>query len=135
MAITYTDSLEKITPQQLKGFFVNWKQKPSPQKHLQLLQKSNFCFLAINREKQVVGFITAISDGVLAAYIPFLEVLPAYQGQGIGTMLLKKMLRRLKRMYMIDLVCDQTKSAFYTKQGLQTWSAMTKRNYTHQKGI
>ena len=33
---------------------------------------------------QVVGFVTAISDGVLSAYIPFLEVLPEYKSIGIG---------------------------------------------------
>lgn len=33
---------------------------------------------------QVVGFITAISDGVLSAFIPFLEGLPEYKNQGIS---------------------------------------------------
>ena len=36
------------------------------------------------RSGQVVGFITAISDGVLSAYIPLLEVLPGWRSQGIG---------------------------------------------------
>ncbi len=32
---------------------------------------------------KVVGFITAISDGVISAYIPLLEVLPKYQNMKI----------------------------------------------------
>jgi ribosomal protein S18 acetylase RimI-like enzyme len=38
---------------------------------------------------QVAGFITAISDRGLTAHIPLVEVLPAYQGQGIGVTLLR----------------------------------------------
>ena len=41
---------------------------------------------------QVVGFVTATSDGVLSAYIPFLEVVPAYRSRGIGS--LRENLRR-----------------------------------------
>ncbi|MEM9907537.1 MAG: hypothetical protein AAF921_21205 [Cyanobacteria bacterium P01_D01_bin.44] len=33
----------------------------------------------------MVGFITAITDHVLSVYIPLLEVLPPYQGQGVCT--------------------------------------------------
>jgi hypothetical protein len=29
---------------------------------------------------RVIGFITAVTDKVLSAYIPLLEVLPAYRG-------------------------------------------------------
>ena len=38
--------------------------------------------LARDDAGRVVGFVTAISDGVLSAYIPLLEVLPEYQGAG-----------------------------------------------------
>ena len=43
---------------------------------------------------QIVGFITAISDGVLSAYIPFLEVFPAYKSKGNGKELNNGMLIR-----------------------------------------
>jgi len=33
----------------------------------------------------VTGFVTAISDGVISAFIPLLEVLPEDQHQRIGT--------------------------------------------------
>ena len=39
-----------------------------------------------------MGFITATSDGALSAAIRLLEVLEAYQGQGIGSELLRRML-------------------------------------------
>ena len=104
----YTTSIKDITVNQLNGFFVGWPNPPSPAVHMRLLEKSTHVVLAVDEvSKQVVGFITAISDGVLSAYIPFLEVLPTYQEQGIGQELVKKMLEVLKDIYMIDLMCDQ----------------------------
>jgi GNAT superfamily N-acetyltransferase len=37
-----------------------------------------------------VGFITAITDGVLTTYLPQLEVLAEYRGQGIGSALVER---------------------------------------------
>ena len=83
--IEYLNETEVITPAQLRGFFVGWPNPPTPETHLRLLRNSNAVVLAVDTATgQVVGFITAITDSVLAAYIPFLEVLPAYQHQGIG---------------------------------------------------
>jgi len=73
--ITYTDSLDHITPDKLQGFFVGWPNPPNPETHLRILQGSAHFILAIDDQtNQVIGFITAISDGVSAAYIPHLEV-------------------------------------------------------------
>lgn len=56
-----------------------------PPTHLKLLDNSSKVVLALDEQfNQIVGFITALSDGVLSAYIPFLEVLPAYKSKGNG---------------------------------------------------
>ena len=47
---------------------------------MQILQGSDFLVLALSEESWVVGFVTAITDGVSSAYIPHLEVLPEWQG-------------------------------------------------------
>ena len=39
--------------------------------------------------------MTAISDGVLSAFIPLLEVLPEWPGHGIGSELVRRMLAEL----------------------------------------
>ena len=67
---------------------------------------------------RVVGFITAISDGVLAAYIPLLEVLPDYRGQGIGTELVRRLLHKLNGLYMVDVLCDPGLQPFYARLGM-----------------
>ncbi len=132
--VSYQNSLEGISEASLEGFFVGWPTKPSPETHFRLLQKSDFIVLAVEDNK-VVGFITAISDGVLVAYIPFLEVLPSHQKQGIGMELLKKMLEMLKEFYMIDLLCDENLQGFYEKLGMDKAVGMRIRNYTKQQGI
>ncbi len=90
MSITYTDKLETLTPNHLLGFFVDWPSPPSLEKHLEILHGSYAVWLAFDHD-QCVGFINAISDGLLYAFIPLLEVLPEYQKRGIGKELAKRM--------------------------------------------
>jgi ribosomal protein S18 acetylase RimI-like enzyme len=133
--IIYTDSLDGITPERLQGFFVGWPNPPSPQTHLRMLQGSAAVVLAIdNASGQVVGYINAISDGFHAAFIPNLEVLPAYQGQGIGSELVRRMLTRLENYYAIDLMCDADLQPFYERLDLRRSTGMVRRNYARQSG-
>lgn len=133
--IEYRDSLEGIQPFHLNGFFDGWPNPPNPPTHLRMLHASDIVLLAWDSQAQrVVGFITALTDGVLAAYIPLLEVLPAYQGQGIGSELVRRLLERLKDVYMIDLLCDEVVQPFYARLGLRPASGMMQRNYDNQSG-
>lgn len=127
--ITYKDSLDSITLDQLKGFFVGWPEPPSAGKFLNILRQSTHVWLAIdNDDNKVVGFINSLSDNELTAYIPLLEVLPEYQGRGIGKKLVQQMLDTLKSIYMIDLVCDKELNSFYDKFDFMQYNAMIKRN-------
>lgn len=131
--MVYTISLEGISPNMLKGFFDGWPNPPSKEKHLELLLNSYKVVLALEND-QVVGFITAISDGVLSAYIPLLEVLPDYKNKGIGKELVKRMLNELSDHYMVDLMCDPELQAYYEKFDMQKASGMVVRNYNFQSG-
>lgn len=133
--IKYQDSLKNVTVRQLKGFFVGWPNPPVPEAHLRLLRGSAFKVLAVDgKTGRVVGFITAITDGVLAAYIPFLEVLPEYQGRGIGRALVRRMLAKLKKAYMVDLLSDQDLQPFYKSLKMFPATGMMLRNYRNQSG-
>ena len=83
---------------------------------------------------KVIGFVTAISDRVLSAYIPFLEVLPEYRGKGIGSELVRRMLERLSSLYMVDLLCDAELQPFYAALGMHPATGMMVRNYERQSG-
>lgn len=126
--IEYLHTLESFSEARLKGFFVGWPIPPSTSKFKEILQKSYAVIIAWESEKkEVVGFITAISDGVFSAFIPLLEVRPEYQGKGIGRELVKRMEERLTGIYSIDLVCDPELIPFYLRQGYISLSGQAKR--------
>lgn len=103
--------------------------------HLKLLEQSDCIVLATETESgQVIGFITAVTDHVLSAYIPLLEVLPEYRKQGIGKSLVRRMIELLNGIYMIDLTCDSDVQPFYKSMGMQPMSGMMIRNYDFQSG-
>jgi ribosomal protein S18 acetylase RimI-like enzyme len=133
--IEYVDHADGVEPSQLEGFFEGWPDSPTPDTHVRILRGSDYVVLARRSETgRVVGFVTAISDGVLAAYIPLLEVLPDHRGQGIGAELVTRVMKRLEGHYMIDLVCDPPLQPFYERLGLRPMVAMGVRDYASQAG-
>ncbi|QFT87717.1 Acetyltransferase (GNAT) family protein [Bacillus sp. THAF10] len=131
----YTNNVDEITAEMLDGFFVGWPKSPNAEMHLKLLKNSSKVIFALDEDaNQVIGFITAISDDVLSAYIPFLEVLPDYQHQGIGKELVRRMLKELEHIYMIDLCCDDELVSYYEKLGMIRSNGMLSRNYERQSG-
>lgn len=133
--IRYSQDIDNLEGESLKGFFVDWPNPPSVNKHLEILKNSQHVWIATDdREKKVVGFITAISDGVLSAYVPLLEVLPEFKNNGIGTQLVNHMLKTLKDYYMVDLICDRDLVGFYKKFDFKESSGMIIRHYDKQSG-
>ena len=131
MSITYTDKIEYLVANQLEGFFVGWPKHPDPEAHLEILNRSYTTWLAFDQD-HCVGFINALSDGLFYAYIPLLEVLPEYQGHGIGTELVRRMIETLESLYAIDIVCDESVAHFYKAIGFSRCVGMVKRNYANQ---
>lgn len=133
--IDYRDSLEGIRPEHLVGFFEGWPDPPSPETHLRLLEESDEFVIALDAPSgKVVGFVTAITDRVLSAYIPLLEVLPAYRGGGVGRELVVRILEKLSRIYMVDLMCDPELEAFYSPLGFRPSHGMVMRHRDAQAG-
>ncbi len=132
--ISYSNNPEGITAEQLAGgFWVGWLDHPSPERHLEILKRSYAVWLAIDDASgAVVGFINAVSDGLLSAYIPLLEVLPEYQASGVGSQLTRRMISTLEHLYQVDLVCDEELQPYYERFGMRRASAMILRNYHRQ---
>ena len=128
--IAYLDSTCGIRPEMLEGFFVGWTKPHSPEDHLKILENSDRVVLAIDEERnRVVGYITALTDGVQSAFIPLLEVLPDYGRQGIGSTLVRKMLDALSGIPAIDLTCDPELQGFYARFAMRPSAGMIMRNY------
>ena len=130
--IQFTSEIADLTPEHLQGgFFEGWPHPPRPEYHLRILRGSYRVILARDGDR-VVGFITAISDGVSTAFIPLLEVLPSYRGRGIGKELVRRMKDALTELYAVDVACDEGLVEFYRKHGFRPGRAMHLRNYDRQ---
>lgn len=126
--IRYRFDTGGLVPDDLAGFWEGWPSPPSPERHLAALRSSEVAVLAIDDESgRVVGFATAVGDGSLAAFVPFLEVLPAYRRRGIGHELVRRILDRLDDRYAVDLVCDDDLVPFYESLGFVRHTAMIVR--------
>lgn len=132
--VTYSDTAEGVTADDLDGFFVGWPEPPSLARRLQIVQAAHEVVIARaaegDDEGTVIGFATAITDGCFAAYVPLVEVLPAHQGRGIGTAMVRQLLARLgEHCYMVDLVCDDDVVPFYERIGGTRLNAVAWRYY------
>jgi GNAT superfamily N-acetyltransferase len=125
--ITYSTDVSDLTEDELTGFFVGWPAPPSPAQHLAVLRGSYRVVLARSQD-QVVGFVNMISDGVLTAFVPWLEVLPEFHGQGIGTELMRRILAEGAHLYSVDLVCDEPLRRYYERLGMFALTGMGVRN-------
>jgi GNAT superfamily N-acetyltransferase len=128
VAVEYTASIASVAPERVRGFFEGWPVAPAPVRHLEILRGSYGVALA--REPgspQLIGFANAISDGVLTAFTPLLEVLPGHRGRGIGSAIIRRLLGELDHLYSIDVMCDVELEPFYTKLGLQPLLGMALR--------
>ncbi len=116
VVITYTHDVRSIRLGDLDGFFVGWPTAPTPERLQAALSGSTAAGFAWNG-LTLVGFVYAISDGALSAFIPLLEVTPDFQAQGVGSDLVRRLLARLQDYYMVDVVCDETVAPFYEQLG------------------
>ncbi|MFD8561316.1 GNAT family N-acetyltransferase [Streptosporangium canum] len=133
--IRYSDTVDTIEADRLTGFFVGWPTPASPEQHLAVLRGSYRAVVAIDEETdRVVGFINMISDGVLTAFVPWLEVLPEYQGQGIGGELVRRILADTEHLYSVDLLCDASLQPYYERFGMLRLPGMTLRHRSALQG-
>ncbi len=133
--IEYRSDVDGIGSDQLDGFFQGWPDPPSSSTHLRILRGSSHVVVAVDpAADRVVGFVTALSDGVLAAYLPLLEVLPEYRGRGIGGALVRRVLAVLSDHYMVDVVCDPDVVPFYRRLGMRSAVGASLRRFERQSG-
>ena len=131
MKIEYIDDKNKVSCGQLEGFFVGWKTPLTQERHYDLLCGSTHFIVAFDGDK-AVGFITALSDGVNSSFIPLLEVLPEYQGHGIGTELVTRILNKLHDITNVDLTCDPNMQPFYERFKMLRSTGMILRKHLQE---
>jgi ribosomal protein S18 acetylase RimI-like enzyme len=126
--VRYTTDLAGIEARHLEGFFDGWSSPPDPERHLAALHAAYRVVLARDGDR-VVGFVNAIGDGFLSAFIPLIEVLPGYRGRGIGSELMRRMLVELEHLRTVDLCCDAELEGYYRRFGMEPILGMAIRRH------
>ena len=77
--------------------------------------------VSIYRANDLVGFGRIIADGIHHAFIVDMIIHPDFQGKGIGSLLLNKLVKKCKdnKIRDIQLFAAKDKSEFYEKLGFE----------------
>jgi len=123
---------DNIKPGELDCFFRGWKSPPSLKMKEKLLNGSDLIVTA-REDGNLVGFVTAISDGAMHAFISLVEVLETHQGKGIGSHLMRRVVDYFKGYYDIVLITDPDKALFYKKHGFHEVYSMYIRDFKYEE--
>ena len=79
------------------------------------------CFMIVREDEDIIGMGRAISDRVSDAYIQDVTVDNRYQGQGIGTRIIRKLVERLHKdgLNWIGLIAERNSHGFYERLGFK----------------
>lgn len=115
--ITYIDN--KSTPAKAIADLreaVSWNRMENAYKNPLM---TSYYHIACYYEDKLIGYVDSVSNGVTDAYIQDLIVHPDYQGKGIGTELMNRMIATLKErnIYMISVVFEEKLKSFYNRFG------------------
>ena len=125
MAIQYRD-IKDFDENNLKDLFlsVEWSSGHYPSKLVVAMKNSEAVFSAWDDNK-LVGLINSLDDGMMTAYVHYLLINPAYQGQGIGKELVRLVLEKYKDYLRIVLIAYDKEIGFYEQCGFEVGKETT----------
>jgi hypothetical protein len=92
----------------------DWESADYPEKLFNAVSHSETVISAWD-DKNLIGIMTAVSDGDMNVFFPYLLINEDYRGNHIGRTIVSMMLKRYKSYYRKVLVCDRDKAGFYEK--------------------
>lgn len=124
--ITYKYT-KNFDTQQIADLFqsVKWFSGNFPDR-LQIALRNSSRVISAWDEDKLVGLIRGLDDGIWQATIDCLLVMPNYQGQGIASTLLNRLLKEYSDFLYVDVVPDEKGNvSFYEKHGFKIMSEGT----------
>ena len=88
--------------------------------------EASLLVLAAYEDGALVGLIRVVGDGQTIVFVQDILVHPSCQRRGIGTTLLKEVLKRYSHVRQIELTTDDTPKtrAFYESVGFRTMASL-----------
>ena len=119
MTISYSDT-HHFTPQSLEHLFlsVEWSSGHFPDKLAVAMQNFKTVYSAWDGDK-LVGMVCAMDDGIMNAYVHYLLVDPAYQGQTIGRTLVERIRQKYASYLRIAVIAYDEETHFYEQCGFR----------------
>lgn len=133
MPITYRTTKE-FTPESLQRLFqsVRWESGNYPDKLARAMANSTAVVSAWDGDR-LVGLVRALSDGETVAFLHYLLVDPAYQGQHIGDELMRRILTPMADLLYVKIMpSDPATIPFYARYGFRQYdhySAMVRKQF------
>ena len=113
MNVIWIDNIENMNWKELSNLYqIAPLGNKSPDNLKTVFTASMYIFFVYN-DKELIGAGRALADGVDCSYLCDLAVHPDYQGEGIGTQIIKKLINASKGHQKIILY----KETFYEKVG------------------
>ncbi len=126
----FTSELSAIDKEELITLYraVGWERyTDNPDLLLPALKNSSYCIFCFD-EKKLVGLARSISDGHFIHYLQDILVLPKYQGQGVGKMLMDNAMEHFSSVKAHVLIADTNPklSKFYKEHGFLKLTDLSK---------
>lgn len=116
---TYTEDRELPLDQLIALYRANdWSSAEKGEVLRNALRGSHSLITAWSGDR-LIGLGNAISDGLLVVYYPHLIVLPEFQGQGVGSEIVRRLKKKYESFHMHMLVADGKAIDFYKKCGFE----------------
>ena len=99
---------------------VGWTNYISCPGMLEKAYENSLCILGAFEKEKLVGVVRVVGDGISIVFVQDILVLPKYQRQGVGSALMRAILKKYASVYQVELLTDSTEKskAFYSSVGL-----------------
>ena len=99
---------------------VGWTNYTSCPEMLEEAYKNSLCILGAFEKEKLVGVVRVVGDGISIVFVQDILLLPEYQRQGVGSALMRAILKKYASVYQVELLTDSTEKskAFYSSVGL-----------------
>lgn len=109
---------KEIDQNQLVDLFqsVGWKTVEYPNRLCEAIKNSDHV-MTIWKQEELIGLISAITDGYINVFITYLLVKPEYQKSGLGKAMMKDFLEKFDGFGRRILTTESDKEEYYQKFG------------------